>query len=143
MKHHHWIKLAMTGILAGMTPLSEVFPSTIDPELQQSIKERQSENIGYRLMTEQELLTQLNYKTRRLYMSLDSEGKLLARKVASARCDGTNECKELNACRTDDNKCAGEGECKGQGKCAFADKNLAVKLVAKKMAKKRQEASKQ
>lgn len=98
-------------------------------------------NIGFRIMSEDELLLELNEKGAALYMNLNKEGKELARKVASQRCNGTNVCKGLNACQTENNSCAGQGACKGQGKCGFSDKNLAVKVVAKKMAEKRERAS--
>lgn len=94
-------------------------------------------NIGYHLMTEDELMLEMTDEGAKLYNSLTPEGKALARFVASQRCNGSNECKGLNACQTDTNKCAGEGKCKGTSKCAFSDKNLAVKVVAKKMAEKR------
>lgn len=96
-----------------------------------------SENLGYHLMTEDELLMQLNDQGAKQYKALSPEGKALAREVASQRCQGTNECKGLNACQTDSNKCAGQGSCKGQSKCAFSDKNVAIKLVSKKMSEKR------
>ena len=38
-----------------------------------------------------------------LYNSLNAEGKALARQVASQRCNGTNECRGLNACQTETN----------------------------------------
>jgi hypothetical protein len=98
-------------------------------------------NLGYHLMTEQELLLELNDEGIKLYKSLDDEGKELARFVASQRCQNSNKCKGLNACQTAKNACAGKGACKGQGKCAFSDKNLAVKVVATKMAEKRAKAS--
>lgn len=94
-------------------------------------------NLGYHLLTEDELLLELNDEATKQYNALSPEGKALAREVASQRCNGTNECKGLNACQTEHNKCAGQGACKGQSKCAFSDKNLAVKVVAKKMADKR------
>lgn len=96
-----------------------------------------SENMGYHLLTEDELLMQLNDQAAKQYQALSPEGKALAREVASQRCQGTNDCKGLNACQTDSNKCAGQGSCKGQSKCAFSDKNLVIKLVTKKMAEKR------
>ena len=76
-----------------------------------------------------------------MYKSLSPEGKKLALYAASQRCDHTNQCAGLNACQNDDHGCAGKGSCKGKGKCALADKNLAVKLVSDKMAKKRAQAS--
>lgn len=105
-------------------------------------REKDDGNLGYHVMTEDELLLELNDQGTALYNSLDAEGKALARLVASQRCQDTNECKGLNACQTDKNTCAGKGECKGKGKCAFSDKNMAVKVVADKMAKKRAEANK-
>lgn len=96
-------------------------------------------NMKYHLMTEQELLLELNADGAKMYNSLDDQGKALARRVASMMCAGTNECKGLNGCMTDKNTCAGKGACKGQGKCAISDKNLAVKLVYDKMAAKRAE----
>lgn len=99
-------------------------------------------NMGYKLMTEDELLLELNDETAKLYNSLDAEGKELARKVASQRCAQQNYCANLNACATPDNSCAGKGKCKGRSKCGFSDKNLAVKVVADKMAKKREDLTK-
>lgn len=104
-------------------------------------KDKSDGNVGYHVYTEDELLLELNDEGTKLYNSLTPEGKALARLVASQRCDHTNECAGLNACQSDKNKCAGQGACKGQGKCAFSDKNMAVKVVADKMAKKRAEAN--
>ncbi len=100
-------------------------------------------NISYHLMSEEELLLQLNDEGTKIYNTLSPEGKELARSVASRSCNGTNECKGLNACASDKNKCLGQGECKGQTKCSISDKNLAVKLVAKKMQEKRLDAQNQ
>lgn len=94
-------------------------------------------NMGYKLMTEDELALELNQEGWNLFKSLSPEGKRLALEVASRRCGATNSCKGLNACATDKNNCAGQGSCKGQTKCSLSDKNLAVRLVAKKMAEKR------
>ncbi len=105
-------------------------------------KDKEDGNLGYHEYTEDELLLELNDKGTALYNSLDAEGKALALIVASQRCNGTNTCSGLNACQTEKNKCAGQGACKGQSKCAFSDKNLAVKVVADKLAKKRAEANK-
>lgn len=116
-----------------------------DSSKQDSSKDKydpNTQNLGYHLMTEDELLLELNEEGKALYNSLDAEGKELARKVASARCQGSNECKGLNACQTDKNSCAGQGSCKAQGKCAVGDKNFAVKLAAKKMQEKRNNSMK-
>lgn len=156
MKKRNLKKLAALGLASGLLVLSAVDGQNIIseeiesvegddpadgsvPELDDENYDPNSENEGYYLMTEQELLLQLNQRGRKVYNSLSPEGKTLALKVASRRCNNANECKGLNACRTDDNDCAGQGSCKGQTKCAIGDKNLAVKLVANKMAAKRQE----
>lgn len=99
-------------------------------------------NLNYHLMTEQELLLELNEEGVKKYNSLSKEGKALAIKVASASCDHTNECNHLNACQTDKNPCAGKGPCAAQGKCSISDKNLAVKLVYDKMNEKRSNLTK-
>lgn len=97
-------------------------------------------NLGYHLMTEDELLIELSDSGAKQFNDLSPEGKALALQVASMRCKGSNDCAGLNACKTDQNDCAGKGSCKGQGKCAIADKNLAVKLVYEKMSDKRTSA---
>lgn len=94
-------------------------------------------NLGYHLMTEDELLIELNDEGTKMYNSLSPESKKLALQVASMRCAQTNPCAGLNACATEKNDCAGKSQCKGTGKCAVSDKNLAVKLVYDKMADKR------
>lgn len=90
-----------------------------------------------RIMTENELMSQLNEDGKATYRSLDSEGKALALKLASQDCKGKNDCKGLNSCRTDEHSCAGQGSCRGTSKGPFSDKNNAVKLASKKMAEKR------
>lgn len=111
-------------------------------EEDEDAKDPNGGNLGYHLMTEDELLLELNNEGAKLYNSLTPEGKLLAREVASSRCNNANVCRGLNACKTDENECAGQGSCKGKGKCSIADKNLAVKLAAQKMANKRADAEK-
>lgn len=102
-----------------------------------SSKNSNDENESYHLMTEEELLENLNAKSIELYKSLSPEGKALVLKTASALCKGTNACSGLNACATEKNSCMGLGSCEGQGKCAIGDKNAVVKMVTKKMAEKR------
>lgn len=99
-------------------------------------------NLKYKMMTEQELLLELNEEGIQKYKSLTPEGKALALKVASGACGSTNDCRGLNACKTEHNDCAGKGECAGKGICAFSDKNLAVKVVYDKMQAKRQNLTK-
>jgi hypothetical protein len=89
------------------------------------------------LMSEEDLLSQLNEQAKALYYSLDEEGKALAIRVVSTTCAGNNECRGLNVCKGATNDCAGLGDCKGQSKCGIPDKNLAIKLVVKHMAQKR------
>lgn len=133
-------KLALLGLTSGVLIANQVHAAnTADAsKTDTKAKDKNDENMGYHLYTEDELLLELNDEGVKLYQSLSPEGKKLALKVASARCNATNECKGLNACQTSSNSCAGKGSCKGQGKCAIADKNLAVKLVAQKMAGKRE-----
>jgi hypothetical protein len=100
-----------------------------------------SDDFGH-LMTEDELLLELNPEGVKLYKTLTPEGKELARQVASQYCNGRNLCAGLNACQTEKNACLGKGNCKGQSKCSISDKNVAVKLVSEKMAAKRQGALK-
>jgi hypothetical protein len=45
--------------------------------------------------------------------------------------------KGMNSCKSAENACAGLGGCKGHAKGPFTDKNMAVMVVAKKMAEKR------
>lgn len=133
MKKINLKKLAITGLAAGLCTLQTV-------EADEKKTDAHDQNLNYHLMTEDELLEQLNDEGVKIYNSLTPEGKKLAREVASATCNQQNPCKGLNACKTDKNACNGQGACKGKGKCAQSDPNVAVKLVAKKMAEKRAEA---
>lgn len=145
MKKRDLKKLALLGICAGSLiakdPLTaaDASPQTT---ADQKIKENNESNMNYHLMTEDELLLELSPEGEALYNSLDSEGKKLARQVASQYCNYTNLCKGLNACKTDTNECAGRGPCKALGKCAFSDKNLAIKVVVEKMKEKRKALAK-
>lgn len=135
-------KLALMGLSSGLLITSQLHATapTLKTSLSQTPKEHKDNNdgnVGYHVMSEDELLLELNDDGITQYKSLDAKGKELALKVASMRCNGTNQCAGLNACQTDKNDCAGKGKCQGQGKCAISDKNLAVKLVYDKMAKKR------
>jgi len=153
-KNHDFKKIALLGIASGLLVVncstldaaSKDSPSTKDSSSTSKSKDSKdskdssddNENTTpYHLMTEEELLSELNAEGKALYQNLSPEGKELARDVASMRCQYSNKCKGLNACATDKNTCAGKGSCKGQGKCAIADKNLAVKLVSQKMGAKR------
>lgn len=89
------------------------------------------------MMTEDELMSKLNDQGKAMFRSLSPEGKALALKLAGQSCKGHNDCKGLNSCKSDKNACAGQGGCKGQSQCSFKDKNMAVKVAAKKMAEKR------
>lgn len=144
MKKRHLTKLALLGLTSGLLCANEVSAnetqdksSSSNSSSQKSNPNPNDGNLGYHLMTEDELLLELNDEGQKLYYSLDEKGKALARFVASQRCAGTNKCAGLNACQDETHKCAGKGSCAGKGKCGFSDKNLAVKVVAEKMAKKR------
>ncbi|WP_166157045.1 hypothetical protein [Neochlamydia sp. AcF84] len=127
----------LTLLAAVSTPGKSSPPSAPSTATTQAEVDPNAGNLGYHLMDEEELLLELNEEGQQNYQALDVANKKLAQQVASARCGNTNQCKGLNACKTDKHECAGQGSCKGQGKCAIADKNLAVKLVYDKMMKKR------
>lgn len=157
MKKRDLKKIALLGLTSGIvlthslgatdksdiqiSSLLAANTSTKDSTKAKDTSDPNDGNLGYHLMTEEELQLELNAEGQRMYNSLDVKGKELARQVASQRCNGSNDCKGLNACKTDKNDCAGKGSCQGQSKCAIADKNLAVKLVYDKMAKKRSAAN--
>ncbi|MFV0340933.1 MAG: hypothetical protein ACK5MA_09985 [Parachlamydiaceae bacterium] len=141
MKRHSLKTAALLGLASGLTIAGQLQAEAKATDSKAAeISDPNAGNLGYHLYTEEELLVELNDEGYKLYMSLTPEGKALAREVASMRCQGSNICKGLNACATDNNACAGKGSCKGKGKCGLSDKNLAVKLVAKKMNEKRTEA---
>lgn len=142
MKTRDLKKLALMGLLGGLIVANHATLEGADlPKDKTDTKtDPNAGNMNWHLMTEKELLLQLNEEGIAQYNSLTPEGKQLAREVASAMCNGTNKCKGLGACATDKHTCAGKNDCEAQGKCAIADKNLAVDLVAKKMAQKRANA---
>lgn len=99
-------------------------------------------NMNYHLLTEQELLLELDDEGTKTYNGLDSKGKELARFVASAMCQNSNACKGLGACATGDHECAGKNSCKGKSKCGQSDKNVAVRLAADRIAAMKGEKTK-
>lgn len=148
MKKRELSQLMLAGIVSGMalsqqTLLAQAAASSSEDNASKSefleLIARTNGNITARSLTEDDLLLELNEENAKLYRSLSPEGQQLALKLASRGCNGMNDCRGENACATDKNKCLGLGQCKGQTKCAFSDKNLAVKVAAKKMASKRQE----
>lgn len=152
MERHHWKKLALLGMTSGLmlsNSLSAKEESSSKTSEKADVKKSDVKkydpndgNMNYHMMTEDELLLELNDKGAKMYRELSPEGKALALSVASVMCNASNPCKNLNACQTDEHECAGKGECKGKGKCAFSDKNLAVKVVYDKiMAQKRANAN--
>jgi hypothetical protein len=107
----------------------------------EDIQKKQQENASsYKQLTEDDLYGMVNSKTWALYESLSPEGKTLALNIASRSCDGSNDCRGQGACKDNKHNCAGQNECRGKSKCNVSDKNLAVKLAANIMAKKRGEA---
>lgn len=150
MKHMEWKTIVLMGLSTGLLTTNALSAITSSSNASSKTNASGSKahsgnnddpndgNLNYHVMTEDELLLELDSDGIAMYKSLSPEGKALALLVASARCNGSNACKGLNACKTEKNDCAGKGACKGQGKCAVADKNLAVKLVRNKlMAEKR------
>lgn len=142
MKKHSLKKLALCGIVSGLCVVQAAEAAAVQ-EKAAATKAKTTEydpndgNLGYHLMTEDELLLELNDDGYKQYTSLTPDGKAVAREIASQRCAGTNECKGRGACKTDKNACAGQNSCKGESKCGISDKNLAVELAAKVMAAKR------
>ena len=150
-------KLALLGLAGGMIisqnvyaddkndkKLTQVNQGKVDyknKSLDDIINDVSSGNLQYHLMSEEELLEELDANGKRIYDSLTPEGKKLAIDTASNICSGNNKCKGLNACKSDKNECAGQGSCKGQSRCAITDKNLAVQLAAQRMEEKRNEAN--
>ena len=144
MKKRNFIKLAYLGVVSGLLISNHLqAASDVTNATESSQKDPSDGNLGYHLMTEKELLDELDDEGYKLYNTLDPESKALARKVASQRCAGSNICKGFNACKTEKHDCAGKGDCKGNSKCGFSDKNLAVKVVAEKMKQKRVQAGDQ
>lgn len=90
-----------------------------------------------KVMSESDLLAKLSQDGKNLYSTLDPAAKTMALKMASQECAGKNECKGMNSCKSQHNDCAGKGGCKGTSAAPFKNKDDAVKLAAKKMAKKR------
>lgn len=141
---------ALKGLVTGLL-FSQILLESAEEASPTPIKEGQKKkalmdlaastggNVTFHLMSEQELLLELNEASAKLFRSLSQEGRALALKLASRSCNGTNVCKGQNACRTDKNSCYGQGSCKGQTVCGFANKNDAVKLASDLMTKKRAE----
>ena len=145
MKKQDLKRLAVLGLISGLVIQGSAYAADVKADKKNEYKSADADdegNRGYYLMSEDDLLLELNNEGTKTYQALSPEGKALARKVASQRCNGTNECKGLNACKTDSNECAGKGSCRGKSKCAVSDKNLAVKLVSQHMAAKRLDAVK-
>lgn len=156
MKKRDLKKLALLGMLSGVvlsqnvqaadtknnkSHIADSTETKSDKKDSKSVSPDDYSNFIDRPYTEEELLSELNDDGKKLYNSLDKQGKKLAVETAGKYCTGTNECAGLNACKTDKNDCAGKGACKGQGKCAISDKNQAVKFVDIKMKKQRAKAS--
>lgn len=150
MKKHSLKNLALCGIVSGICVVqaAEAAAALEKTKLNSTKTEKTDSydpndgNLGYHLMTEDELLLELNDDGYKQYMALTPEGKTVAREIASQRCAGTNECKGRGACKTEKNSCAGQNTCKGNSKCGISDKNLAIELAAKVMAAKRADALK-
>lgn len=150
MKKQELTKIALMGLTTGLLASSELAATFVSlpahrPRTQMNLSliadaDKPGEgNLGYHLMNEDELLLELTSDGTKMYNNLTPEGKRLARVVASQRCNNTNECRGLASCKNDSHDCAGKNTCKGTTICAIGDKNLAVKLVSEKMAKKREQ----
>lgn len=148
MKKRSLKNLALSGIVSGLCVVQAANAAAAVEKPKQSTATEKTDydpndgNLGYHLMTEDELLLELNDEGYKTYMALTPEGKEVAREIASQRCAATNKCKGRGACKTEKNDCAGKNSCKGESKCGISDKNLAVELAAKVMANKRADALK-
>ncbi|HRD55789.1 MAG TPA: hypothetical protein PLC42_05265 [Parachlamydiaceae bacterium] len=134
MKKSEIKKLVLLGFSAGFLISNQAHAAA---EKEKSGIDYSAADKDYHLMTEKELLSELNDEGKAIYNSLDAKEKELAIEVASQKCASLNSCKGLNACKTDKNSCAGQAGCKGQSKCAFLDKNLAVKVARDKLMKEK------
>lgn len=146
MKKTNLNKVALLGLTSGLIISNQLNAETSAKPTSIAEKKADSKvaetdandsNMGYHVLTEDELLMELTSDGEKMYNSLSPEGKRLALVEASMRCAKTNECKGLGACKTAEHDCAGLNSCQGQGICAVGDKNLAVKLVYNKMNNKR------
>lgn len=131
MKKNSLKKMALLGLTGGV-----LLAAT---GCEHSSGNKQSRSEMQKQLTSAELYASLTAEEQKEYDSLNSEGKKLALQLANQGCKGENSCKGLNSCKSSENSCAGEGGCKGKSKGPFTDKNMAVKVAAKHMAKKRQD----
>lgn len=134
MKKKQIKNLALLGLSTGFLISSHIHAGATT---EKSGIDYSAADKDYHLMTEDELLSELNEEGKSAYNSLDAKGKEFAREVASNKCAGLNSCKGQNACKTEANDCAGKAGCKGQSKCAFTDKNVAVKVAKEKLMKEK------
>lgn len=134
MKKRNFKKLALLGLAGGACLLTAGCETKADGEA------KDSQVASSEQLSQDALVNLLDAKTKRIFDSLDPEGKALALQLANQSCKGKNSCKGLNSCASDKNSCAGNGSCKGTSKGPFTDKNKAVQVAAKKMAEKRKAA---
>ncbi len=137
MKKRNLKKIALAGLASGICMINSANAGYIYADMNNNSMNQQAP------MTSQQLRSQLNPAAQKLYDTMSSEGKALALKLANQSCKGQNSCKGLNSCKTDHNSCAGQGGCKGTSQGPFQDKSMAVKIVAKHMAEKRNGALQQ
>lgn len=151
MQKHDLKKLALMGLTGGV--LLSAQGVMADEQASTTVAASYGANNGcgganngsvptqVKILTEDQLLLQLNDEGKRVYLSLDPKGKALALKMANQSCKGQNDCKGQGSCKNADNACAGQNACKGKSPEGFRDKNQAVKAAAKVMANKRGQAN--
>lgn len=155
MKHIHLKKLAVFGIVSGLIAASQshmiaveiqgILAKSNDDRYKLYINSRNNKVMadqGYtsefgQMLTEDQLLSQLNEHGKLLYDKMSPESKTLAIKLASRTCKGTNECKGQGSCSSNDHSCAGKNTCYGMSQCNFKDKNIALKVAQKLQTEKR------
>lgn len=133
--------LGLTGAVLLTHQLSAAQTNPSQDDYIKQFKDSVNNDLSKKMLSEDELLEQLDANGKRQYKSLDPQGKQLAREIASQKCAGLNDCKGRNVCKSDKNACEGQADCKGKSICGATDKNQAVRIAAKKMAEKRNKAN--
>jgi hypothetical protein len=87
------------------------------------------------------LFKQIDAAHQAMFKTADCETQNLMLQLANQSCKAKNSCAGLNSCKSEKNSCAGLGACAGTSPGPFKDKNQALDVASKHMAKKRAEAA--
>lgn len=135
-KKHTLTTLAALGLMSGLMA-TEMENSTAEVAAIDLVAQKNAPCTPPTAKQETWLFSMINSESKKLYNSMDCEGKSMAMSMAEQKGAGQNKCSGQNSCKTSKNQCAGYASCKGMSKCQFKDKNMAVQIAAKNMAKKR------